>query len=116
MRINKVVNEKKGRHVPPYGFFLNKVFEFFQVGLCKEITSSRNHMFTISTLEECELVNEKGGVRSHSVVFDLMTAQERSNKEMDHINSLLCQRDDDTIPIPSKPHPSPSKPLTRRQA
>lgn len=74
--IIKVANKNDGRHVLSYGFFITRVFEYFDVKLEKATIGTRKQMFTLGTLVECECVPKKGGVCSNSIISSLIDAQE----------------------------------------
>ncbi|MCD7472398.1 hypothetical protein HAX54_013630 [Datura stramonium] len=50
-------------------------------------------MFTLSTLEECECVQRRGGMGSQSIISDLIVSQENSTREVERLTGLLAQRD-----------------------
>lgn len=54
--IFKVVHVKKGRHGIPYGYFLNKLFDNFDIIGEKETPVTAKKMFTLNTLIENECI------------------------------------------------------------
>lgn len=78
----KVAGFKDRKHGLPYGFFLTKILEHFEVLLGKDSVGTRKQIFTMSTLEECECVVQKGGVGSNSTISQLINAQESATAEI----------------------------------
>lgn len=97
--MDKVVNMKHGKPGLSYGFQLNKVFEFFRVPLGRGTPSLRKHKFSIDTLYQCEIIEKKYDVGTHSVVYDLIIAQERAITEVTKITTVLPQKDIEIVKL-----------------
>lgn len=72
--MHKIMNIKDSKHGLAYGFLLNKVFEFFKVKCGQGTAGSKKQMFSLTTLEECECVSRRGGVKGQSLVSDLIAS------------------------------------------
>lgn len=52
--MHRIMTGKDGKHGMAYGYFLNKVFEHFNIPLGKGIAGTMKQAFSMSTLIECE--------------------------------------------------------------
>lgn len=69
------------------------IFDHFGIRPAWSTPGTRNQMFTLTTLEECECVNNKGQVGAHSMIFYHIESQEKSTDELNRMYLLLAQRE-----------------------
>ncbi|MCD7449045.1 hypothetical protein HAX54_048483 [Datura stramonium] len=95
--------EKNKRRKPTPVASEDEVFEFFGVECGLGIVGSKKQMFTLSTLEECKCVMRRGGVKSQSLMSDLIASQEKYTAEIERLIALLVQKEAEIVRL--KVHP-----------
>ncbi|MCD9642466.1 hypothetical protein HAX54_029302 [Datura stramonium] len=63
----------------------------------KDNMATRKQMFTLSTLEDCECVDKRGGIGVQSTIFNMIEAQQHGIEEIDQLTVLLAQKDVDLV-------------------
>lgn len=89
--IYKVIHEKERRHGMPYEYFLNKVFDYFEVVWKKETLETMKQMFTLTMLFENECV--KGKVGTMSQVSELLVILENLSREIKEMTVYMDTTD-----------------------
>lgn len=89
--MHKTITVKDGKHSMGYGYLLTKVFNYFGVPLGKEIKATVKQTISLSTLNECDCVEERTG--SVSKVSELLIEQEQLKHELDEMRALLSIKD-----------------------
>ncbi|MCD7466664.1 hypothetical protein HAX54_003590, partial [Datura stramonium] len=83
------------------------VFEFFGVECGLGIVGTKKQMFTLAMLEECECVMHRGGVKSQSLMSDLVASQEKSTVEIERLTALLVQKEAEIVRLKAHPVEEP---------
>lgn len=60
----KIMHVKDRRHIMPYWYFLNKVFNYFKIVSEKGVPGTVKQIFTMNSLIENECVEDKVGTMS----------------------------------------------------
>lgn len=113
--MHKVMTVKDGKHGLTYGFLLIKVFEFFKLPCGQGIVGTKKQMLTLTTLEECEYVSRRAGVKGQSLVSDLIASQEKSNAEIERLTGLLAQKEAEIVRLKANPTEEPGLIAVLRQ-
>lgn len=80
--MQRATDPKTGPYGLPYGFLLSIVFKSFGVALGEEKATTKNNKFTISTLKDCECLEEKIAQRkSPSSIAQTLLDLEITQKE-----------------------------------
>lgn len=93
--LNIVMTAKDEKHGLAYGFWLNRVFSYFNVVYGKGKVDSVKQMFNITTLEYNECFPRRGRGKSKSIVFELIDVQKGLREELDIISAMVAHNDAD---------------------
>ncbi|KAF3648878.1 hypothetical protein FXO37_19235 [Capsicum annuum] len=82
VHINTVINAKARRHALPYGFWLNRMFAYFNKEFRNVKADSMKRVFGISTLEKNKRILRMSDGKFNSLLADLMDKQKHLNGDI----------------------------------
>lgn len=91
--MNKVKKVKDGKHGLAYGFWLTKIFSYFNMECGPGKVGSVKQMFNVTTLEDNKYIPKKRGTKSKLIVSDLIEVQTKLRKELDDMDTLVSRKD-----------------------
>lgn len=86
---NIVMSTKDGRHGLAYGFWLNRVFVYYNVECGKGMAGSVKQAFNLIALEDNEYIPKRGNGKSRSLVSEQLDAQRSLKDEVNILTALV---------------------------